>query len=361
MRLKALSFGVLLIVSGCVSTAYDPGSGGGSGGTGGGGSAGAGGGGSAGAGGGGSGGGGGGSGVGADKSGTLSADETWDGAINVTGDVTVAAGVTLTIADGALVQVAAGKAIIIQGTLKVTGTAATGVTMVPNPMPGTWDGIQVQMGGAATISYAQLKYPTTGLSCAAGVTTCAMDHSKILNFSSTGLTIQAAATLDHLTVDTGGSGGIVINAGAADTVTVTDSSFHKTGGDAFIVNSGNVTVQYSHMYGDAVGGNAGVHCATHISTTGVILADHNILEDANYGLMASNMAATSKINLNNFVGYGSGGTGGAYSPASGTTINPGVDLTNNYWNGQAPPTNTGTTKVTTTYQTTQVPGCGPRP
>ena len=34
---------------------------------------------------------------------------------------------------------------------------------------------------------------------------------------------------------------------------------------------------------------------------------------------------------------------------------------NNYWNGQAPPTNTGTTKVTTTYQTAMVPGCGPRP
>ena len=115
------------------------------------------------------------------------------------------------------------------------------------------------------------------------------------------------------------------------------------------------------MYGDAVGGNAGVHCATHIATTGVVLADHNILEDANYGLMASNMAATSKLNLNNFIGYGSGATGGAYATASGALLNAGVDLTNNYWNGQAPPTSTGTTKTTTTYQTAQVPGCGPRP
>ena len=91
-------------------------------------------------------------GVGADKSGPLAADETWSGAINMTGDVTVNAGVTLTIADGALVQVAAGKALIIQGTLKINGTAATGVTFTPNPTPGTWDGIQVQTGGAATIS-----------------------------------------------------------------------------------------------------------------------------------------------------------------------------------------------------------------
>ncbi|HEX8952958.1 MAG TPA: hypothetical protein VF945_13975, partial [Polyangia bacterium] len=102
-------------------------------------------------------------------------------------------------------------------------------------------------------------------------------------------------------------------------------------------------------------------CATHIATTGVVLMDHNIMEDANYGLMASNMDATSKLNLNNFVGYGTGTNGGAYSSASGTGITPGVDLTNNYWNGQAPPTNTGTTLISTTYQTTQVPGCGPRP
>ncbi|MDB4969850.1 MAG: hypothetical protein JWN44_5539, partial [Myxococcales bacterium] len=53
MRLTTLACGILLIVSGCVSTAYDPGAGGGAGGTGGGGSGGAGGGGSGGAGGGG--------------------------------------------------------------------------------------------------------------------------------------------------------------------------------------------------------------------------------------------------------------------------------------------------------------------
>ena len=361
MRLSTLAFGLILIVSGCTTTAYDPGTGGGGGGgAGGGGSAGSGGGGTAGSGGGGSGGGSGG-GVGADKSGTLSADETWTGAINVTGDVTVASGVTLTIADGALVQVAAGKAILVQGTLKIAGTSATGVIFTPNPTPGTWDGIQVQSGGAATISYAQLKYPTTGLSCATGAATCAMDHSGVLNYSSTGLSIQAPAAFDHITVDTGGSGGIVIAGGASDTITITDSIFHHTGGDAVIMDSGNVTLQYSHVYGDMTGGNAGVHCATHIATMGVVLEDHNIFEDANYGLMASGMAATSKINLNNFVGYGSGSTGGAYSPAGATTITPGVDLTNNYWNGQAPPTNTGTTLVSTTYQTAMVPGCGPRP
>jgi hypothetical protein len=360
MRLSALAVGLALVVTGCTTTAYDPGNGG-SGGTGGGGSAGSGGGGS---GGGGSGGGGGGSstgGVGTDKSGTLSADQTWSGAITISGDVTVAAGVTLTIADGTLIQVAAGKALLVAGTLNIQGTSATGVSFTPNPTPGTWDGVQVQQGGAATISYTTFNYPTTGLSCAAGTTTCAMDHSKVLNYSSVGVTLMGTATMDHITVDTGGSGGLLIQGGATDTVTITDSIFHHTGGDAVIADAGNMTLQYSHIYGDAAGGGAGVHCATHIASTGVILADHNILEDANYGLMASNMAATSKINYNNFLNYGSGSTGGAYSEAAGTLITAGVDLTNNYWNGQAPPTGTGTTLTTTTYQTTQVPGCGPRP
>ncbi|HEY2743854.1 MAG TPA: right-handed parallel beta-helix repeat-containing protein [Polyangia bacterium] len=359
MRLLTFAFGLALAVTGCTTTAYDPGSGG-SGGTGGGGSAGSGGG----SGSGGSGGGGGGSstgGVGSDKSGTLSADETWSGAITITGDVTVAAGVTLTIADGTLIQVAAGKALLVAGTLLIQGTSATGVSFTPNPTPGTWDGIQVQMGGAATISYTTLNYPTTGLSCAAGVATCALDHSKVLNYGSVGITLMGPATIDHVTVDTGGSGGLLVQGGASDTVTITDSIFHHTGGDAVIADAGNMTLSYSHIYGDMVGGNAGVHCATHIATSGLIMADHNILEDANYGLMASNMTATSKINYNNFLNYGSGSTGGAYSPSTGALITAGVDLTNNYWNGQAPPTGTGTTLTTTMYQTTQVPGCGPRP
>ena len=326
MRLSALAFGLALAVTGCTTTAYDPGSGG-SGGTGGGGSAGSGGGGSGGGGTGGSGGGGSTGGVGTDKSGTLSADETWSGAITMSGDVTVAAGVTLTISDGTLIQVAAGKALIIAGTLKISGTSATGVTFTPNPTPGTWDGIQVESGGGATISYAQLNYPTTGLSCAAGATACAMDYSKVANYGSVGITLSVAATMDHVTVDTGGSGGILIQGGASDTVTITHSIFHHTGGDAVIADSGNMTLQYSHMYGDMVGGGAGVHCATHIATSGVIMADHNILEDANYGLMASDMAATSKINYNNFLNYGSGSTGGAYSSATGALITAGVDLT----------------------------------
>ena len=368
MRLSALAFGLLLVASACTTTAYTPmdpngvGGGGGGGGTAGGGGGGTGGGGTGGTGGGGGGGGGGGSGgVGVAKSGPLSADETWTGAISVTGDVTVNAGVTLTIADGALVQVAAGKAIIVNGTIKVSGTAAQGVTFSPNPMPGSWGGIQVSMGGHATIGYSTMNYPSTALACAAGAATCVADHMKVLHFSASGLSIQSAATLSYLTVDTGGAGGIVINAGANDTVTITDSIFHATGGDAVVADAGNLTLQYSHMYGNMVGGNSGVHCATHFATKGVVLADHNIMEDANYGLMASDMAATSKLNLNNFIGYGTAANGGgAYSPAGANTINPGVDLTNNYWNGGAPPANTGTAKTATTYTTAQVPGCGPR-
>lgn len=360
MRLKALAFGLVLVASGCVSTAYDPSNpagGGGSAGSGGGGSAGSGGGGSA-----GSGGSGGGGGSASDKSGPISADETWSGAINVAGDVTVNSGVTLTIADGAAISFAAGKALLVQGTLKVQGTSAAGVSFAPSATPGNWNGIQVQSGGSATVSYATLKYPTTGLSCAAGAAGCMMDHSSVTSFSSTGLLLQVTATIDHVTVETGGSGGVLISAGANDTVTITDSVFHHTGGDAVIANSGNLTLRYSHVYGDAAGGNSGVHCATHLATSGIVLADHNVLQDANYGLMASNIAAASKINHNNFVAYGTSATGGgAYTPAGSSTLNAGVDLTNNYWNGDQPPTNTGTTQVQTTYTGAgnMVPSCGP--
>jgi hypothetical protein len=374
MRLRNLLIGVLFAASACTSTAYNPGTGGGgaggSGGAGGGGAGGAGGatGGGGGAGGGGAGGGagsgGGGGGTSTTKTGTISSDETWSGFLSVTGDVTIASGVTVTIADGALIKVAMGHGITVAGTLKVTGTAAGGVKLQPDPMPSAWNGISVSSGGSVDIAYAELDYPSTGLTCATGTVGCKADHLQILNYSGSGLAVSSKATFSYLHVENmaGGGGGIFISAGATDLVTITDSTFHNTGGDAVVCDSGNLTLQYSHMYGSAAGGNSGVHCATHFGTSGVILADHNIMEDVNYGLMASGLDPTSKINMNNFIGYGTpttpGGAGGAWGPAGAGGINSSVDVTNNYWSGGVP-TGIGTSKTSTTY-TTAIPGLGPR-
>ena len=362
MRLTTLGFGLVFIASACTSTAYDPngsGGGGGAAGSGAGGSAGSAG--SAGSGGGAGSGGSGGASGGAVKSGALSADETWSGLNHVTGDVTVASGVTLTVSDGALVQFDTGKAIIVNGTIKVTGTASSPAGFAPLQMPGSWGGIEINAGGSAAISYADLANPATGISCATGAAACAGDHIKIHDYSGMGLSIQSAATFSYLDVERGGSGGIFINAGAADTVTVTDSTFHLTGGDAVICDGGNLTFQFNKSYGNG-GATPGQHCASHFASTGTMLIDHNDFSDSTYGLMASGMNAMSKVNNNNF-----SGDMNAYGTA-GSNVNPMANLKQNYWGGAtAPPIGGNTTNQkdakgmpADAFFTTPVAGTGPR-
>jgi hypothetical protein len=362
MRLSILTFGLLLVASGCTSTAYDPGSGGGgSAGSGGGGSAGSGGGGGGSAGTGGGGGGGGGVAAGTEQSGPLAADATWTGLNHVTGDVTIASGATLTIDAGALVQFDAGKAIIVNGSIKVTGTTASTVNFAPLQMPGSWAGIEVNAGGSAAISYADLAMPATGISCAAGAAACAADHVKIHDYSSLGLSIQSAAAFSYLDVEKGSSGGLYVNAGAADTVTVTDSIFHITGGDAATCDGGNLTFQYNKSYGNG-GTTPGQHCACHFNSMGTMLIDHNDFTDSTYGFMASNMNATSKVNNNNFTGdMNSYGT-------AGTNINAMADLSKNYWGAATAPVIGGNTTnqkdgqgmPADAFYATAVLGTGPR-
>jgi hypothetical protein len=351
-----MAFGIIFATSGCLGTVSTPSNnGGGSGGGSAGGSG-------AVAGGGGSVAGGGGTTSGSGVSGTISADATWTGVVEVSDSVTVASGVTLTIADGALIKVATGKGIIVNGTLKLAGSAAVGVKLQPDPMPGSWDGIQIMQGGSLAGSYAELDYSSTAVTCATGAAACAADHLSVMNFSSLGMMISSSATFDHLTLESGGGGGLYVSAGASDLVKVTNSIFHATGGDAVTADSGNFTFQFNHSYGNG-GATPLVHCASHLDTTGTLLVDHNDFDDATYGFMASNMNPQSKVNYNNY-----SGNAFAYGPASGA-IDAGADLSKNYWGSATPPTIMGNTTNQKSAQgmpvdafyTTPVTGTGPQP
>jgi hypothetical protein len=298
---------------------------------------------------------------GTNASGTLSANTTWSGLTSVTGDVTVAKGATLTIAAGALVKFSAGKALIVNGSLKVVGTAASLVTMQPDPLPGSWGGVQVSAGGSAQISYATLNYPQTALTCSTGAAACNADHTNVTNYSGLGIMLQSSATLDHVKVENGGGGGLYAVAGATDTVKVTNSIFHATGGDAVTSDSGNFTFQFNHSYGNG-GGTPQVHCACHFDTMGTLLVDHNDFDDTSVGFMASNMGDLSKVNYNNFSANAE-----VWSPASGN-VNAKADLSKNYWGSATAPViggNTTNQKVNglpaDAFYTAKVMGTGPQP
>jgi hypothetical protein len=86
--------------------------------------------------------------------------------------------------------------------------------------------------------------------------------------------------------------------------------------------------------------------------------DHNSLENSNYGIMASALAVASKINMNNFIGYGNtASAGAAWGPAGAGGITPGVDMSNNYWDQGAP---TGTGATVTPAAAAKISPVGPR-
>jgi hypothetical protein len=87
-----------------------------------------------------------------DVAGTLAADTTWpaNSRIRVGGTLTVNAGATLTIEEGTIVAVdtgtgTAGSAaeLVVNGTLRITGTAANPVVFAPAAASGRWGGIEL--------------------------------------------------------------------------------------------------------------------------------------------------------------------------------------------------------------------------
>jgi len=287
-------------------------------------------------------------------SGTISTDATWSTLIMIGGDTTIAPGATVTVTAGTTISVASGANLIVGGKLLVQGTSAMPVKFVPETAMGSWGGLSVKSGGSLDVAYATVDYAVTPLSTLAGATLVKLDHTNLTHYTGVGAQIGSAATFTYVRVEFGGSDGITVNAGAADTVTITDSIFHATGGDATVVNAGNLTFNHNAVYGDTAGGGLGLHCACHYSSTGTFLVDHNDFYDAVYGFMASDMGATSKVNSNNFYQNGNG-----WGTSDGNPVNAGVDLTNNYWGGGAPPLIQGNSR-TTPYSTTKIAGTGPR-
>ena len=292
-------------------------------------------------------------------SGTITTDTTWSGLTNVSGAVTVASGATLTISAGSLVSIAAGADIHIQGSLVAAGTSASPVLFQSVQQGTAWGSLLVESGGSIDLTYADIEYANVPISCATGAVKCTADHTKLEHFSGQGMMIATSATFTHMDVELGGSDGISFQGTAGQTVTITDSIFHATGGDAIVADgAGNLTFQYNHVYGNGDGTNqtpTGQHCACHFDSSGTFTVDHNLFEKSSVGFMASQMNAQSHVNMNNFE------TNQALaSPASGAPSSL-ADLKNNYWGTATCPASINGNTTSATCSTTEIAGTGPRP
>lgn len=286
-----------------------------------------------------------------DVMGAISQNATWSNVVNVKGTTTINAGVTVTVSAGSLLSFAATSSLIVNGTLRVQGTAQQGVKLEPATTM-AWGGITAKSGGSVDLAYATISNTVVPLGCEAGTTQCKLDHVSINKFTGYGIDVKDNAAFSYIRVENGGADGIYANIVAGKTITVTDSVFRTTGGDAIVMNgAGNYVVDHNNVSAVAAG-TTGQHCACHFNGTGTYTVTYNDFDSSTVGFMASKMAAGSKVNFNNFISN-------TYSTSDGTGVNAAADLTNNYWGGGAPPAIMGNGN-TTPYSTAKVAGTGPR-
>ena len=259
----------------------------------------------------------------------------------------------MTASAGTVVSVTPGVSLVVKGSLATVGSAASHVIFNPATAGMSWGGIIVQSGGSLDLAYTDVNTTNVPLTCNTGTVKCKADHTAFLGFTGVGMSISTSAVFSFVEVASGGSDGISAQTLAADTISITDSKFHTTGGDAIVMNgAGNLTFDHNHVYATVAGATPGQHCACHFNSTGTFLVTFNDFEGSTVGFMASQMNAASKVNNNNFITN-------TYATSDGTGVNAGASLINNYWGGGAPPAIMGNSN-TTPFSTTKIAGTGPR-
>jgi RHS repeat-associated protein len=192
--------------------------------------------------------------------GTLTKSATWvtgGDRVELGGQVTIPASVTLTIAAGITILATYNSVLVdIAGTLKVQGTAGAPVlfgSASATPQPGDWQGLQVENGGSATLSYATIAdagfycyYSCYGTDIAfniPGSGTASLDHVTIIASYGVGLFAGTGATITVTNSTFSHNGGAGISAPNAAALSVTGSTFSANIGDGLYAGSGAVAIQ----------------------------------------------------------------------------------------------------------------------
>jgi hypothetical protein len=254
-------------------------------------------------------------------SGSITRDRTISGAATLSAAATIEPGVTVTFAAGSSLTAANAAVLTVRGTLHVDGTAAAPVAMNPVEGAAAWNGIAVESGGAARLSYATGAKVATLLHCQAGVVECTLER---IDFQGIGklLITAAPSTVKESTVTDMAGGGVVTQAGAD--LTVVDTVLYNSQGDLVVTSGGRLTVEYSEI-GAAVGGYD--HCNFHIGQAEAVTIRNSNIPDGIYAFMIGNVAG-AVISGNNFTGNG--------TDIDEVGVVTAADFSGNYWSGGAP-------------------------
>lgn len=255
-------------------------------------------------------------------SGDITQSEALSGPIVVTTDATIKSGVEITIAAGSSIEAQAGVFLRVEGTLNITGTAQSPVSITPLAGQNAFGGISVDAGGSLSMTHATGQDVAVLVNCASGALACDLDN---VQFTSVGKVLQTSgpATLTNSEISDLQNGGITISAGA--NVTITDSSMHTSSHDLIVMSGG--TLVFDHSRVGNTDPNATDHCGFHIGGADSLTITNSILDSSVVGMMIAGTNG-AKINYNNI----------ALNDTDIQKIGPNtaVDMQFNYWDEGAP-------------------------
>jgi hypothetical protein len=220
-------------------------------------------------------------------------DTTVSGDVDMPVSATVAAGVTLTVTPGATLHSSAAAALVVQGTLIALGTAESPIVFQSKDHAGAdgWVGIELEAGGAATLSYVDVHDATLALSAKAG-SGFGIDHLNI-DTSSNLLMLASDGAIDH---------GVLHGRGANqadDPIQINAASPQLT----------NLLLDEANPYTDFVQLNGGsplfdhlevtsAHCAFHFNSGMAATISNSNVHDNLYGLMVEASEGTQVVSSN---------------------------------------------------------------
>lgn len=222
-------------------------------------------------------------------------DETLCGDVQLTANRTIAAGTTVAICAGATITASAGVTLTVEGTLLSQGTATSPVTLKGATTSSSgWAGLVVADGGAAVISYTEIRDASMALTTRAGAA-YSIDHLVIDN-SAHLADIRSSGTISHGVWHALGAqqSGVVMQ--------ITDASPEIT--DTLIDNS-NQNTDMIHVQGTSSApvfdhtDISNAHCSLHFAQGTNCTIRNSNLHDVQYGLMVLASKGTS-ITHNNF-------------------------------------------------------------
>jgi hypothetical protein len=251
---------------------------------------------------------------------------------------TIAAGVTVTVHEG-VTFTGSGK-VLVSGTLNIQGT-----TLSPVTLAGV--GVEVESGGAASVSHATLANAPAVLSVKAGAGAVTLSYVTSVN-AAVDLDIRGGTVLvDHCDFTLGG-GTTISGAGVRPEIRNSHLNTGSAFSSDFLILNGGGEVYAHHNDFD------GEHCAIHINDGGAATFEYNVFHNTSYTIMKFN-AAQVLLNHNNIGNAAPGGN--AFDATAGI-----MDATGNYFvHGCTAVDDAVTTYGCATAPTSPVAGAGIQP